>query len=388
MTIALTILTAAGICYWVIQFILLRKVARAVPMLEDVVSDETGGWPRVSVIMPARDEARGLETALRSRLAEDYHDLELILVDDRSTDGTGAIADRLAAQDPRLTVIHVATLPPGWLGKQHAMQKGLELATGEWLLFSDADIEQRPGTLRRAIAHCRRNGIDHLSGLPQVYTEGLFIDAPVTVFLRLLCVIARVWAVDDPRSSAHIGSGGFNLVRRAAWDKTPGFEWLRLEPADDVALGKMMKRSGAKSSLANCRKHLAVHFYRTFGAMAGGTERVTYTSIGNFNLGRILAFEAALLLLELGVFAGLFAAGAPLVQTAAALGVLGAMGLQAWFFGLIARPRWHTLLWPLGVLESAVLGVWSGIVGAARGGIYWRGTFYPNRQLRQGRRFG
>src|SRR6185369_2740694 len=105
-----------------------------------------------SVVVPACNEARTIERALTSLLAQDYPDLEIVLVDDRSSDETGAIIEHLAASDRRISAIHVRELPAGWLGKVHALQRGLERARGELVLFTDADIHFAPGALRRAVA--------------------------------------------------------------------------------------------------------------------------------------------------------------------------------------------------------------------------------------------
>src|ERR1700693_4382257 len=106
-------------------------------------------WPKVSIIVPARDEAEKIEAAMRSKLAIDYPDFELLAVDDRSQDQTGAILDRLAAEDPRLCVIHLTSLPEDWLGKSHAMQVAASHAQGEFVLFTDADVFFSPDLLRK-----------------------------------------------------------------------------------------------------------------------------------------------------------------------------------------------------------------------------------------------
>src|SRR3569832_996684 len=128
----------------------------------------TGPLPRVSIVIPARNEERNLEEALRSILALDYDNLEIDVVDDRSTDRTGEILDRMAAAEPRLRIVHVRELPPGWLGKNHALWLGAEKATGEYLLFTDADIVMDPSTLRRAVGLMLSDGLDHLPASPEI----------------------------------------------------------------------------------------------------------------------------------------------------------------------------------------------------------------------------
>jgi glycosyltransferase involved in cell wall biosynthesis len=164
-----------------------------------------------------------MEPGIRTRMADGYPELEIVLVDDRSEDETGAIADRLASEDPRVKAVRVTELPEDWLGKQHALQHGVEAATGDWLLFSDSDVLFEPGTLRRAVAYCEYRQRDHLAVMPELLPRGFLLDTVLAVFVRTLTVAGRLWQVEDPKSRAALGSGSFNLVRRSAFDLTPGF---------------------------------------------------------------------------------------------------------------------------------------------------------------------
>lgn len=141
--IILWVLAAVGAFLWASLSVLVVRAVFKLPRLEQVKAPAPESWPRVSFIVPACNEGAEIEAALRSKLRLDYPSLQVVLVDDRSTDDTGTIADRLAAEDSRLTVLHLRELPAGWLGKVHALRRGLDQATGEWLLFSDADIRHR-----------------------------------------------------------------------------------------------------------------------------------------------------------------------------------------------------------------------------------------------------
>src|SRR6185295_13223770 len=147
------ILTLLAAAYWAFSLVNALRVVRAVPVLEDVDPPQPLRWPKLTLVIPARSEAAELEGALETRLREDYPDLQLVVVDDRSTDETGAILDRIAARDGRVVPVHVTELPRGWLGKLHAMHQGVQRASGEWILFTDADVHFQPGTLRRAVAY-------------------------------------------------------------------------------------------------------------------------------------------------------------------------------------------------------------------------------------------
>lgn len=267
------VLTALGALYWLTMAALLLRVVRSVPSVQGLRAPPPGKWPRLSLIMPARDEEHTLEPALRSKLGNTYPELELVLVDDRSTDATGAVADAFARAEPRLQVVHVSHLPEGWLGKVHAMQRGLERASGEWVLFSDADVHLAPGMLERVIAHAEHEGLDHVCVLPRITSPCFLLQATISTFFRVICTGARLWAVPDPRSSAAVGIGAFNLVRRSALERSPGLEWLKMEIGDDVALGMMLKRSGARPAVLNGRSEVSLEFYPSLRALSRSLEK-------------------------------------------------------------------------------------------------------------------
>src|SRR5215218_1760725 len=164
-----------------------------------------GDVPPLSIVVAARNEARGIEQAMRSLLSQDAPRLEVVAVDDRSDDATGAILDRFAEGEPRLRVVHVADLPPGWLGKNHALWLGAERAGGELLLFTDADVVMAPDTLRRAAAMMAAGGIDHLPAGMHVDMPGWLLKTFGVFFGLMFTVFSRPWKARDPRSRSHVG---------------------------------------------------------------------------------------------------------------------------------------------------------------------------------------
>ncbi len=187
---SIVVTLALGATWLAIGTAIVRAIL-TVPKLAALPLEEDRAWPRVTIVVPACNEAASLEAALEAKLRDGYPNLEIVLVDDRSTDGTGVLADRLAARDPRIRVVHVAELPPGWLGKLHAMHRGVAEATGEWLLFSDADVHLEPGTLQRAIAWAERRGLDHVAAFPQLRPVSFWLDATLSFFVRLVCLGLR-----------------------------------------------------------------------------------------------------------------------------------------------------------------------------------------------------
>lgn len=377
-----------GLLFWCAQFVTVIRVTRSVPKLHQLPVEEGEEWPRLSVILTACNEEARLEAAVRARLEEDYPNLELILVEDRSTDGTPAIADRLAAADARVKVVHITQLPEGWLGKLNALQRGLDVATGEWLLFSDADVAVRRGALRRVVGYCERRRLDHCTVLPRCLPVHPLLDCLTSLFLRLVLLNLRIWAIEDPKSKASVGIGAFNLVRRAAFDRTPGFAWLKMEVADDLCLGQMLKAAGARQSVIDGSGMTDLQFHSSIRDSLRSAERANYTAIGNFSLLRLVVLGLVFLVLELSPFALLavtptslsVALGAGLLATALATMLISNRWLD--------RSSWNLLLWPVAELLVCYSQLRSGILGTVRGGIIWRGTFYPNSVLKPGRRFG
>ena len=376
---------SVGCAYWAWMVVGAWLAARRVPKLADLRPPDPPRWPKLSIIIPACNEADTIEAAVATVLQQDYPELQVVLIDDRSDDGTGQLVDRIAASDARVHPVHVTELPDGWLGKVHALDQGVRHAGGDFLLMMDADVHLAPGVLRRAVAWCEQQQLDHLAAAPAIRADQWLLKVAIAVFLRTFCVGMRVWAVSNPRSSAYIGIGAFNLVRRSAFERTEGFPWLRLEVADDAGLGLLMKRSGARCAVAGANRHVRVHWYRSLAEMARGAEK-GFASVAHCSIRRLLAVCVAMVALEL----------APLVVLLAALlpsGPAGLLPLGLVMVGLAVAsvvilywwgrdPIWPGLLFPLGILLNVVILLRVGWLGWRRGGILWRGTLYPSELLR------
>jgi hypothetical protein len=381
---ALLALLAAA--YWAFSLVNALRVVRAVHVLEDVHPPSPLRWPKLTLVIAARNEAAEMEAALETRLREDYPELELVVVDDRSTDATGAIVDRVAARDRRVVPVHVTELPRGWLGKLHAMHQGVQRATGEWILFTDADVHFQPGTLRKAVAYAESRGLDHVGALPTVWGSTPVLDSVIAFCFRQIFTSLRAWKAEDPESPVAAGCGAFNLVRRSAYDRTPGFEWLKMEVGDDVALAQMLKAYGGKTTFLNGRTILHLRFYESVRHMTVNVEKGA--GIGVFKPPVMAAISLALMALELLPWV---AASLPQPAWAKALALLTcavAMGLSAGMNRWMAQPVWPALLQPLGSLVGCAIMARASVLAMVRGGIQWRGTFYALEELHRGSRFG
>ncbi len=385
--VLVVIYIVCGCVYWLLQLYLSLRIIKSVLLLEKLNCHKLARWPRVSVIIPARNEAETIERAMQYRLQNSYPNIEILLIDDRSTDRTPEIVDKIAAQDERVKAIHISELPEGWVGKVFALHRGVSQATGDWFLFSDADVHIKPGTLERSIAYCESRKLDHLAIFPELYPINFLVDIVLSVFIRMLCMGARIWAVENEKSNASVGSGSFNLVRRTAFEKTKGFEWLKLEMADDVALGQMLKKSGARSSLINGRGYVGVYFYRSLGEMAIGSERAVFTVIGNFSLMRLVLISLVMLSLEMSPIFALVAGSIPYLLFLGVVMICIRLTTSIIINKWMNRSILEAFFLCIAEIIMAVFILRAGVLGVKRKGIIWRGTFYPTKLLKQGRRY-
>lgn len=382
---ALAIVSAFGCVVWLAQAVSLFRNLRQLRTVARLTLPEPAVWPSVSAVVPARDEASSIGPALRSRLADDYPALQLVVVDDRSCDATPSAVARIAAEDDRVVPMRIEELPDGWLGKVHALARGVEAATGEWLLVSDADVHFAPGGLRQAVAYCESQGLDFLALVPEFRSPSPVINVLWTVFMRTLATFVSPASVRNPRSKVAMGSGAFMLARRCVFDRTPGYEHLRLETTDDIALGAMMKQAGARCDFANGYGIASISIYDTLGEFFRGVEK-NAGALAHVPLAGVVAVMALAGFFEFSPFIAL-ASGVTWAQWlgAAAAGAATVAAISAlWTNTRMVAPA---LAWPVGwlLVASGILrSVW---LFHARGGAVWRETFYSREELLGGQRF-
>lgn len=372
MTIAL--LALAVLWAWLTARELLASVA--LPELPPL--RERAPVAEVTIVLAVRDDAAHVEDTVRGLLAQRHVTLRLVVVDDRSSDGTGDVLARLAAGEPRLTIRTVHELPPDWLGKSHALQLGAADATTRWLLFTDADTHLADDTLARAIDAAERANAQHVSLLPG--HRGTTFAGRVCLLAFHLTVLRRVAAVNGRRQRGFVGTGAFNLVRTDAYRAVGGHLPLRLEVVDDVWLGCLLWRAGHRSRVWLAARDFAVDWGATPRALVRVVEKNMFAVLRY----RTLVAVAALLL---GVAVLLGPIAAPFVAP------LGWLPCACWLSSGLAgaafahRMGWGAfagLLTPLSRLWLVVALANSLAVTLRRRGVRWRGTFYPLALLRRG----
>lgn len=356
---------------------------RAVRALREFSREPPADPPRVSVVVAARDEARNLREALSSLLSLRYPDYELVVVDDRSTDGTGAILDAMAAADPRLRVVHVRDLPAGWLGKNHALAAGAAGSTGELLLFTDADVVMEPTALARAVNAMRAGSLDHLAVSPAMAMKTAFLRMFGASFLVFFSLFARPWKARDPKSPFHIGIGAFNLVRADAYRSVGGHETIRMRPDDDLKLGKILKKGGFRQDVAYGHDFLSVEWYASLGELVRGLEKNAFAGC-DYRIWLALSGAAFHLAATAWPYSALFVTtGAARALYAGVVLVLTLLFADcASFHGAKRR---YAAGFPLCAALFAWIIVRTSFLNLSQGGIRWRGTFYRMEELRANR---
>lgn len=348
------------------------------------VVTEFPGAPSLSVIVPARNEARSIERCVRSLLAQTLDDYELIVVDDRSDDGTDRILAALAREEPRLRVVTGEPLPDGWVGKPWAVAQGARVARGAWLLITDADSEHAPHGCASTLAFARAHGVDAVT-LWAHQELGSWAERAVlpTVLGLVMLASGTMRQLNDPADREHaLANGQYLLVARAAYDALGGHEALRGEIVEDVAFARRLKADGRfRLLLAEGEAHVRVRMYTNFRELWEGFTKNMY--LGAKGDVKALAGAAALLALLSVVPAALAVDGAARKRPWRALeGVLTlATGIAVEAYGLRKTGIPNRLAWfaPVGYAVTGAILLNSTLRVLSGRGVAWRGRTYTGR---------
>ena len=377
--------TAGLFLIWTLSALWYLRWVRRLPALETLAKAEPAGLSspdksiRCSVVVAARDEEARIEQTIRHLLAQRGVEAEFIVVDDRSTDKTSEILRRLSKEDARVQVKRVDVLPEGWLGKCHACHIGASAATGDWILFTDADCWLKPDVIARAVRVAERDGADHVTMSPGTVVESM--GAKAWHLLFLISAVNWFSGVNRDRPKSYLGVGAFNLMRAAAYRQCGGHEALRLTVVDDVKLGLLLRRAGKRTRAFLGVDDVECHWGTTVWGMVKIMEK-NYFAVTDFRLGLVLAGSVFTILVLCILLIGLVSG------TAAGL----AAGLSPFALsvpaGILARRLGWS--WPCALGVPFMIPVFlyallnSTFVTLRQGGIRWRDTFYSLETLRAG----
>jgi glycosyltransferase involved in cell wall biosynthesis len=336
--------------------------------------------PALTVVVPALNEQDDIADCLRSLAAQDYPALEIIAVDDRSTDRTGAIMDEVAKDSGgRIRVIHIKELPERWLGKPHALWLAARETSSEWLLFTDGDVIFRADALRRALLYAEQKRADHLVMFPTFIIKSAG-EAMVLAVFRFSILAGRPWAVPDAKSRAHVGVGAFNLVRRSAYEQIGTFEALRLNVVEDLTLARRLKKQGFAARTAIGEGLVSIHWAEGMSGVMRGLEKNGFAAM-DFRWSLAIAAVLFILAFHVSPFVLIwFAPGWTKLPFAICLACILALYPVLDRFSHIGSR--YFLLHPLSATLSAYTFARAAVLNALQGGIVWRGTKYSMKELR------
>ncbi|MGD6833050.1 glycosyltransferase [Sutcliffiella halmapala] len=376
---------AAFTCiFWFVVWIDAAKGMKKITKLEQIpINQKTvKNGPLLSIIVAARNEQEHIKGSLQSQFSQSYPHIEWIVVNDRSTDLTGVILDQIAETEPRMNVIHLSSLPSGWLGKNHALQQGFSASKGELILFTDADIYYEKDTIAKALSYLYQEKLDHLTMAPNLKGKGFWTNAFVSFFLFGFSYFKRPWKSNDQKSKTAIGIGAFNLLTREAYLHAGTHEQLKMRPDDDLILGQKVKLAGKRQHLVLAQKNLSVEWYPSLKSALIGLEKNTFAGLFYSYLMVMVAIT--------GLFASQIWPYLALFLTIGSTRVLYAISIILLFLSynqtadkMTRGANKYFIALPI----TAILFIYSiiraTILTAIRGGIVWRGTFYSLKELKK-----
>lgn len=348
--------------------------------------------PKVTILIPAKDEGERIRSCIESALMQDYANFNVVAIDDRSTDNTGAVMDEIAAKHPRLKAFHNSVAPPpGWTGKNNALHQGQKHADGEWLLFVDSDVVLEPDVLSASMEVLLRKGFDLISLLPRLEShstwEGLLVP---------LCASAASGMYLVPLTNNHLmtntafANGQYLMIRRKAYDAIGGHETVRDRYCEDVEIARLLKTQGWKPRVAWGQKFCSVRMYNSLDAIFKGWGRIFYAG----RAGSPLPILAGLSFLLVCCFSAYVAVGYGIYRLFNPTGLLWHsynwawllaglihLGLLTWFLGTMYRwsgnPRRNALLFPLGGAMLVAIFL-KALIMCVTKKVEWRGTSYSH----------
>ncbi len=387
--ITLTVLAGLILLVWSSRHIMINREHKKGLVLRADSPGPPETPPMISVVIAAKDEQDNIETCLRTVLKQDYPNFEVILADDRSDDATGEIGDRIAAEDERLSVVHVTDLPAGWCGKCNAMQQAIATARGRWICMMDADCRQTSDrTLSVAMQYARDIGADLLSVLPTLEMKGFWENAIQPVCSGIMMIWFQPDKVNNPDKSNAYANGAFMLISREAYRKIGTHEAVKDKLNEDMHMAARVKGSGLKLRVIRSGGLYLVRMYTSPGRIIRGWSRIFLGTFGT--LKRLIISFVVLAVMGFVPYVaaamGLaMAAANPDSSSATAWWVCGVVGVAAAimqitvisrFFALAGSRRHLGVTYPLGCAVAMICLIIS-LAKLRKGAkVVWKSTGY------------
>ena len=349
--------------------------------LGDIAIGKMADAPLVSIIIPACNEEKNIEKSLLSILDQDYENIEIIVVNDRSTDHTMEVLKKLNESFPRILIHEITELPKGWMGKSHALFTGAALAKGKYLIFTDADVVLEKTTVTKAVGYVLNNQLDHLTLIFKNMTSGWLLNSLILDSAIGLMVVFRPWLAKKKNKRWFVGIGAFNMVRREAYYEIGGHEAIKMHPVDDMMLGKTIKQHGFSQDCLLAYDFVVIPWYDSVRAMINGLEKnmfaVLHYRVALVPVALLLIIVPSILPVWGAVFGGIY------VQMVCLL----TMGIRLFTFfqglRLQGLPQWYLPGCIITPYISCYIILKSAFVTLKNRGIVWRGQHYALAELRK-----
>jgi len=363
-------ITVALNFYLLIGFKQIKQLKR-LPLLTDP--------PSLAIIIPVRDEEADLEKALQSVCHINYPNHRILVIDDRSTDGTAGILQKFEAQYPQLSVITIKTLPQGWLGKNNALYQGYLNSTEEWMLFADADIVFHPDAINKAVGYAVKEDLGHLTMLPKLVSRSALLNSVFATLIIMLMVDVKPWDAKNPKSKASCGVGAFNLVRRSAYEKMGTHQRIKMRPDDDLQLGKMIKKEGSRQDVLAANDLIWLEWYKNLRELNRGIRKNSF-AIADYSIGKVM-YNVLGMLLTVGLpMPVMFIFGNETIRILATI----MLALHIIYMILVPPNKWwYAFMIPFSGFFLAWGFFQAMAITLMQGGIYWRESFYSLKTLKE-----
>lgn len=337
--------------------------------------------PSVSIVFSALNEAENLPTALSTMLHLDYPQLEIIAINDRSNDQTGEVMDQFSKLYSNLHIIHISQLPDHWLGKNHALHRGACQATGDWLLFTDADVLVERDLLIKAMSYVIEHELDHLAIYEMHLHQSLWLKILSLGSYVTYCLMMKPWRIRDQKSKKYLGHGAFNLVRKTTYQSLDGHRTIAMECLDDVKLGKLVKENGFKQDTVNGRDYIKREWYRSLTDMIDGLSKNGFAYF-DFKLYQVVCNFCFAFFYYLWPFIAIIIFSGPLFWIN--LCNIGLTFYLTIFVTIHFRlNKRYAFFYPLAVILLLYTISHSVFLTYKNNGIYWRHTHYSLKKLRR-----
>lgn len=344
--------------------------------------------PSVTIIVPAKDEGERIRSCIESCLKQDYPDFEVIAVDDRSVDNTGQVMDEMAAQNPRLKVLHIqeGTLEPGWTGKNNALHQAQKLSAADWMLFVDSDVVLEKDALSSAMGTVTNKVYDMISLLPRLESHTIWETTLVPLAASAASTMYMISLNNNDRVKTAFANGQFLLISRKVYDAIGGHEAVKDRYCEDVEIAARMKRAEYRPRIAWGNDFAAVRMYSSLAAIFRGWSRIYYAA----RVGSPWRTLAGAIFLVVCCFSAYAALGWGIYRLMHPSGVahwswlitsIAHLGIMTWFLGTLyvwsGNPRKNALFFP--VAGPMLLGIMiRALYMCVTKKVTWRGTAYQH----------